>query len=343
MSLRNLRHLWIVLFATLLTAQSLQVETHTLKNGMKILIHEDHSIPNVALYIFYKIGSRNEKPGTTGLSHFFEHMMFNGAKKYGPGSFDRVMEDNGGSNNAYTTNDVTVYQDWFPTSALDLIFDLEADRIRDLSFDPKMVESERGVVASERRTSVENNNFGLLDEQMTATAFLAHPYHWPVVGWMSDIQSWTIDDLKAHFRMGYAPNNAVMVVAGAVRTKEFLALAEKYIEPIPQHDPPPPLRTKEPEQTGERRIRLEKPAQLPIVEAGWHIPETAHPDYYPLKVMETILLNGQSSRLYQRLVDKDQLAVFVQGGSSFAFDPTLFQVTAQPREKGRSLPDRTGD
>jgi len=333
MNLRNLRNLWIVLFATLLTAQSLQVETHTLKNGMKILIHEDHSIPNVALYIFYKIGSRNEKPGTTGLSHFFEHMMFNGAKKYGPGSFDRVMEDNGGSNNAYTTNDVTVYQDWFPASALDLIFDLEADRIRDLSFDPKMVESERGVVASERRTSVENNNFGLLDEQMTATAYLAHPYHWPVVGWMSDIQSWTIDDLKAHFRMGYAPNNAVMVVAGAVRTKEFLALAEKYIEPIPQHDPPPPLRTKEPEQTGERRIRLEKPAQLPIVAAGWHIPETAHADYYALKVLETILLTGQSSRLYQRLVDKDQLAIFVQGGSSFAFDPTLFQITSQPREK----------
>jgi zinc protease len=196
-----------------------------------------------------------------------------------------------------------------------------------------MVESERGVVASERRTSVENNNFGLLDEQMTATAFLAHPYHWPVVGWMSDIQSWTIDDLKAHFAMGYAPNNAVMVVAGDVRPKEFIALAEKYIEPIPQHDPPPPLRTKEPEQTGERRLRLEKPAQLPIVEAGWHIPETAHPDYYPLKILETILLTGQSSRLYQRLVDKDQLAIAVQGGSSFAFDPTLFQITAQPREK----------
>ena len=184
--MKHLRHLWIVLLClSLYGQQTFPVETHTLKNGMKILIHEDHSIPNVALYIFYKIGSRNEKPGTTGLSHFFEHMMFNGAKKYGPGSFDRVMEDNGGSNNAYTTNDVTVYQDWFPTPALELIFDLEADRIRDLNFDPKMVDSERGVVASERRTSVENNNFGLLDEQMTATAFLAHPYHWPVVGWMS--------------------------------------------------------------------------------------------------------------------------------------------------------------
>ncbi|HMB26596.1 MAG TPA: insulinase family protein, partial [Blastocatellia bacterium] len=119
-------------------AQELQIKTHTLKNGMKIIVDEDHSIPNVALYIFYRIGSRNERPGTTGLSHFFEHMMFNGAKKYGPKQFDVVMEANGGSNNAYTTRDLTVYQDWFPRSALDLIFDLEADRIADLSFDPKV-------------------------------------------------------------------------------------------------------------------------------------------------------------------------------------------------------------
>src|SRR5512140_1057037 len=136
----------------LLAAQTLSfpVETHTLKNGMKVLIHEEHSIPNVALYIFYKIGSRNERPGATGLSHFFEHMMFNGAKKYGPKQFDVVMEAAGGANNAYTSEDVTAYMDWCPVSALPLIFDLEADRIAHLSFDPKMVESERGVIISER-------------------------------------------------------------------------------------------------------------------------------------------------------------------------------------------------
>ncbi len=128
----------------------------------------DHSIPNVALYIFYRIGSRNERPGTTGLSHFFEHMMFNGAKKYGPGELDKVMEANGGSNNAYTTQNVTVYQDWFPRSALSLIYDIESDRIRDLTFDPKKIASEREVVASERRLSVDNDNFGLLDEQLWA-------------------------------------------------------------------------------------------------------------------------------------------------------------------------------
>src|SRR5512140_2181960 len=188
-----------------LLAQKAEVKTTTLANGMKILVQEDHSIPNVALYTFYRIGSRNERVGTTGISHFFEHMMFNGAKKYGFGQFDKTMEAQGGSNNAYTSQDVTAYQDWFPASMLPLIFDLEADRIRDLSFDPKIVESERGVVASERRSSVDNNNFGILREQLWAAAFTAHPYHWPVVGWMTDIENWKMEDLKRHFAMGYSP------------------------------------------------------------------------------------------------------------------------------------------
>src|SRR6476661_5688262 len=167
-------------------SQEFPVSTRTLKNGMKVLVQPDHSIPNIALYIFYRIGSRNEHPGTTGLSHFFEHMMFNGAKKYGPGDLDKAMEANGAANNAYTTENTTVYQDWFPRSALNRIFDIEADRIQYLSFDPKKIESERGVVASERRTSVDASNFGILNEQLSATAFTAHPYQWPVVGWMSD-------------------------------------------------------------------------------------------------------------------------------------------------------------
>src|ERR1700748_120249 len=158
--------------ATMARAQQQQefaVATRTLRNGMKVLVQSDHSIPNVALYIFYRIGSRNERPGTTGISHFFEHMMFNGAKKYGPGELDKVMESNGGSNNAYTTQNVTVYQDWFPRSAMPLIFDIEADRIQNLNFDPAKIESERGVVASERRTSVDNENAGVLGEQLWAT------------------------------------------------------------------------------------------------------------------------------------------------------------------------------
>lgn len=313
------------------SAQGFDVKTHTLKNGMKILVQEDHSIPNVALYIFYRIGSRNERPGTTGISHFFEHMMFNGAKKYGPGEFDRVMEANGGSNNAYTSQNVTVYQDWFPRSALDLIFDLEADRIRDLNIVPEIVESERGVIASERRNGVDANNAAILNEQLWATAYTAHPYQWPVVGWMSDIESWTIDDLRTHFKTGYSPSNATMVVTGDVTLDEIVKLAEKYIEPIPASPPPPPVLTREPEQLGERRIVVKKFAQLPALQIAYHVPATSDPDYYPLQVLETVLFSGQSSRMYRRLVDRDQTALSVAGGTDVSFDPTLFEISAQPK------------
>src|ERR1700693_2911585 len=313
-------------------AQEFPVQTKTLKNGMKVLVQSDHSIPNVALYIFYRIGSRNEHPGTTGLSHFFEHMMFNGAKKYGPGDLDKVMEANGASNNAYTTANVTVYQDWFPRSALNLIFDIEADRIQYLSFDPKKIASEREVVASERRTSVDANNSGILDEQLKATAFIAHPYQWPVVGWMSDIEHWTMDDLKHHFEMGYAPNNATMVVVGDASPEEIFALCEKFIEPIPTHAPPPPVTTIEPAQLGERRLVVRKPAQLPLLIAGYHIPQTNHPDFYALNILRTVLFQGESSRMYQRLVDQDQIALDVSAYAEPAFDPTIVEVVAQPKQ-----------
>ena len=313
-------------------AQQFPVAARTLKNGMKVLVQTDHSIPNVALYIFYRIGSRNEHPGTTGLSHFFEHMMFNGAKKYGPGELDKAMEANGGANNAYTTENVTVYQDWFPRSALNLIFDIEADRIQYLSFDAKKIESERGVVASERRTSVDADNGGILDEQLQATAFIAHPYQWPVVGWMSDIEHWTMEDLKHHFAMGYAPNNATMVVVGDVTAEEIFQLCEKYIEPIPQHQPPPPVTTVEPEQMGERRLVVRKPAELPLLRIAYHVPKTDSPDFYALNILRTVLTQGESSRMYRRLVDQDQIALDVGLSMSSAFDPTMAVVSVQPKQ-----------
>lgn len=319
-----------------IAAQTLEVRTHKLKNGMKILVHEDHSIPSVALYIFYRIGSRNERPGTTGLSHFFEHMMFNGARKYGPKQFDITMENAGGSNNAYTSNDVTVYQDWFPASALELVFELEADRITDLAFDPKVIESERGVVASERRASVDADNAGLLYEQLFATAYTAHPYQWPVVGWMVDIENWKLEDLRRHFEMGYSPSNATMVVAGAVRFDDVVRLATAHLERIPSREPPPPVTTREPEQLGERRVRVSKFAQLPMLLVAYHVPESANRDYYALRVLEKMLLFGRSSRLYQRLVDRDQLAIEVSGQLSLAIDPTLFVIGVQPKQGIRS-------
>jgi zinc protease len=323
----------IFLLPALLFAQAIpDIKTYQLKNGMKILVEEDHSIPNIAMYFFYRIGSRNEHPGTTGLSHFFEHMMFNGAKKYGPKQLDVVMEAAGGSNNAYTARDVTVYQDWFPRSAMELIFDMEADRIENLSFDPKMIESERGVVASERRTSVENDNYGKVDEQLWATAFIAHPYQWPVLGWMSDIESWTMEDLKNHFRMGYSPNNGTMVVVGDVKGEEILKLAQKFLERIPSHETPPPVKTKEPQQEGERRAVVKKFAQLPIVVIGYHVPQTNNSDFYAMQILLTILRTGESSKLYQRIIDHDQTAIDVGGYLPFSFDPTLMIFYAQPKQ-----------
>jgi zinc protease len=312
--------------------QDYPVSTRMLKNGMKVLVQTDHSIPNVALYIFYRIGSRNERPGTTGLSHFFEHMMFNGAKKYGPGDLDKVMEANGGSNNAYTTRDVTVYQDWFPRSALPLIYDIESDRMRDLNFDPQKVKSEREVVASERRLSVENENGGVLDEQLWATSYIAHPYQWPVIGWMSDIEHWTMEDLKHHFEMGYSPNNATMVVVGDVSAEEIFKLCETYIEPIPTHPPPPAVTTVEPQQTGERRLVVRKQAELPLLMLGYHVPRSNNPDFYALNILRTILFQGESSRMYQRLVDKDQIALDVSSAVEPSFDPSMVEVVAQPKQ-----------
>ncbi len=304
------------------------VKTFTLKNGMKFLIVEDNSIPNANMYLFYRVGSRNEYQGITGLSHFFEHMMFNGAKKYGPKEFDRKMEFNGGANNAYTTENVTVYTDWFPSSATEVIFDLEADRIASLSIDPKMVESERGVVLSERSTGLENSPWNLLGQSVQAQAFQEHPYHWPVIGYEDDMKNWKQGDLERYFKTYYAPNNCVVVVSGSVKFDEIKKLAEKYIEPIPAQPAPPKINTVEPPQTGERRVMVQKDVATPYLNIVYHTPESKHEDYYALTLLSDILSSGKSSRLYNALVDKKQLATqtFTDFGQSF--DPYLFGVYA---------------
>ena len=304
------------------------VQTFTLKNGMKFMVLEDHSIPNANFYTFWKVGSRNEVHGITGLSHFFEHMMFNGAKKYGPKQFDRVMEANGGSNNAYTTQNTTVYTDWFQRDALETIFDLEADRIRDLAIDPKMVESERGVVLSERSTGLENSNYRVISELVQATAFIEHPYMFPVIGFESDIKKWTQADLERYFKTYYSPNNAVTVVVGDVTTAQVKALAQKYIEPIPAQKLPDSLRTVEPPQNGERRVTTYKDVATPNILLAYHTPATRHPDYYALDLLSGILSLGNSSRLVKSLVLDSTIAsrAFTNFGESF--DPSLFTIYA---------------
>lgn len=310
------------------------VKSFTLKNGMKIIVLEDHSIPNANMYLFWKVGSRNEYPGITGLSHFFEHMMFNGAKKYGPKQFDRVMEAAGGANNAYTTENITAYTDWFPSSSLEKIFDLEADRIENLAIDKKMVDSERGVVTSERTTGLENSNFRLLHEEVKGSAFRAHPYSWGVIGHQSDIDNWTMQDLVDYHKTYYAPNNAVVVIVGDVKINQVKRLARKYFAPIKAQPAPRKIHTVEPKQKGERRVYVQKPSVSSAnILFAYHVPETKHKDYYPLSMLSSILADGESSRLYRSLVDEQQVATDVFTYMPDSFDPNLFYIYATAADK----------
>ncbi|EMR01710.1 M16 family metallopeptidase [Cesiribacter andamanensis] len=328
--MRKLVLLGLLCCATLAQAQNTpdDVKTFTLDNGMKVLVLEDHSIPNANMYLFWKVGSRNEYPGITGLSHFFEHMMFNGSKKYGPKEFDRTMEAAGGSNNAYTTENVTVYTNWFPSSSMETIFDLEADRIASLDLNDEMIESERGVVLSERSTSLENSNWSKLHDHLKGAAFLAHPYRWTVIGYESDIKNWTKEDLQRYFETYYAPNNAVVVIVGAVKLEEVKRLARQYFGPIPAAEPPRPVHTVEPAQEGERRVLVHKSVSTPKLMMGWHTPSTSHQDYYALDLLNSILSSGNSSRLYKALVDERQLATSVFSYVPESFDPNLMYLYA---------------
>ncbi|WP_024481211.1 M16 family metallopeptidase [Cellulophaga baltica] len=331
-------------FAVVLHSQSKveDVKNFILSNGMKIMVLEDHSIPNANMYLFWKVGSRNEYPGITGLSHFFEHMMFNGSKKYGPKMFDRTMEAAGGSNNAYTTENITVYTDWFPSEAMEVIFDLESDRIENLVLDPKMVESERGVVLSERSTGLENSNFRNISDAVKGSAFMAHPYRWSVIGYESDIKNWTIDDLQTYFDTYYAPNNAVVVISGDVSLEKVKKMAKQYLEPIKAQPEPRKVHTVEPEQRGEKRVMVHKNVSTPNVLIAYHVPETKHEDYYALDLLSAVLSSGKSSKLYSKLVNGSQLATNIFTYLPESFDPNLFyvfgianqEVSADNLEKG---------
>jgi zinc protease len=307
------------------------VKVHKLDNGLKILLLEDHDIPNIALYTFFHVGSRNERPGLTGVSHFIEHMMFNGTQKFGPGEFDRKMEFSGGANNAFTSDDMTGYTNWFPASALEPMMEMEADRMQGLLLDPQVLESERGVIASERRNSVENNNDAILSENVRATAIMAHPYHWDVIGWMSDIQGWKRDEVMSYYRTYYSPNNAVLIIVGDFDGAKALALVKKYYEKIPAGPPPPAVTTAEPPQMGKKTVTISKEAQAPSFEMVYHAPNCTSPDFYPLSVLDLVLMNGQSSRLYKRLVRDEQLAISVGGGINETIDPQLFTFYVKPR------------
>jgi zinc protease len=305
-----------------------QVHSHTLENGLRLLIWPDPHIPNIAFYNWVHVGSRNESTGSTGLAHFFEHMMFNGTRHRAQGEFDRLMEASGASNNAYTSQDVTVYQAWFPRAALPLVLELESDRMTHLSFAPAVVENERQIVYSERRLRVDDSNAATLEEQVQATALLAHPYRNPVIGWPSDILSWTLADLQRFYRTYYAPNNCTVVLAGDVELAPALALAQRFLGAIPPGPAPPPVVTREPLQQGERRLRLQRPGQSPLVHYAYQALSASDPLEPALNVLQTVLLGGDASRLNRALVEEGKLAVAVGGGWPQGFDPNLFYIQA---------------
>lgn len=309
-----------------------EIRAYTLDNGLRIIVWPDHDIPNVAMYNFVRAGGRNEYPGITGLSHFFEHMMFNGTERREQGEFDEVMEAAGGANNAYTSEDLTVYMDWFPRAALDTIFDLEGDRLENLAIDPEVVESERGVVYSERRTRIDNNDTGRLFEQVQATAFIAHPYQFPVIGWPSDIENWALEDLESYFQTYYAPNNLTMVFSGDVSAEEIFVLAEKYFGSIPSQAPPPGVRTTEPAQQGVRRLSITGDSETPLLHLAFHAGSATDPDTLSLSVLLYILSSGNSSRLHQLLVEEQQVALDVGSFQMEGIDPGLayFYLTLPP-------------
>ncbi len=304
------------------------VRSAALDNGLQVIVWPDHNIPNVALYNWVHVGSRNEGVGTTGLAHFFEHMMFNGTARHPQGDFDRLMEARGGSNNAYTSQDVTVYQDWFPSSALELVMELEGDRLANLELVPAVVENERKVVYSERRLRVDDSNAASLEEQVQALAFLAHPYRIPTIGWPSDILSWTMADLQSFYRTYYAPNNCTLVLVGDVEPQQALSLAQRCFGTLPRGAPAPLVRTREPPQQGERRLMLPRPGQNPLVQYAYHAIAAADPREPALNLLQTILVGGDASRLNRALVEEQRLAVAIGGGWPQGFDANLFHLQA---------------
>ena len=333
---------FLTLAAPLVQAAALTVTTKvpdairetTLANGMKVVVWTDRDIPNVALYNWVRVGSRNEAPGITGLAHFFEHMMFNGTATRAQGEFDREMEARGGSNNAFTSDDVTVYQDWFPRSALQLIFELESDRLANLAFKKEVIESERNVVYSERRLRVDDNNQGYLFEQVQSTAFVAHPYQIPTLGWPSDIQNWRMEDLQKFFKTYYAPNNCTLILVGAVEPEEVFALARQYLEPIPRQAPPLPVLTREPEQLGEKRVTVARRAQTPLLQFAYKTPAASDAKGPAINLLQTILTQGDASRLHRLLVEDKKLAIDVSGYWHEGFDPSLLHFFVTLPEGG---------
>lgn len=304
---------------------------HRLANGLCILVGEVHSLPIVSYQVHFAAGSRYERPGITGITHLFEHMMFKGTQQVGPEEFSRIIQANGGTLNAFTTTDNTSYYENLPADKLELAVRLEADRLENLRLAPETLEPEREVVRSERKLRAVNSPFGLLIEQLFALAYEQHPYRWPVIGWDHDLKNLTLEDCREFYRVHYSPNNAVAVVMGDVVADEVFRTVERYYGHIPSQPRPRLAIPGEKPQRGEKRAVFKKVSQVAAFFAGFHIPGITHPDLFPLQILCTALSVGRSSRFFEKF-EKPGKAVEARAEVGyppfFTMDPGLLQIYA---------------
>ncbi|MGE5304119.1 MAG: M16 family metallopeptidase [Alphaproteobacteria bacterium] len=306
------------------------VREFVLENGLKVLLLEDHKSPAVTFQVWYRVGSRNEKDGKSGLSHFLEHMMFKGTPKVKPEEYSQIIAKNGGRSNAFTTPDVTVY---FATMSRDKIgteIELEADRMVHASLGDAYFEPEKKVIQEERRLRTDDNPASALSEVTNAVAYMVHPYRRPVVGWMEDIANLTRQDLVDYYKVYYEPNNAYIVVTGDFATHEILPRIKAAFQKIPRGAVPPKMAVEELPQHGERRIILKREAELPFILLFYHAPNLKSADSYALDLLSVVLAGGRSSRLYQDLVYQKRAVRSIDADyNGLSIDPGGFTVTAQ--------------
>jgi len=298
-----------------------------LKNGLRVIVSEDHTAPVFSIAITYNVGSRNERPGRTGFAHLFEHMMFKGSPNVGTGEHFTLVFNNGGDMNGSTSKDRTNYYERMPANQLDLVLYLESDRMRALDINKTNLDNQIGTVSEERKQGVDNQPYGRTSEAVDDLAYTNFGYKHSVIGSLADLAAATVDDVAAFFRTYYAPNNAVLAIVGDVRTDECLAKIRKYFESIPQQQPPPAVDTAEPPQTAERRLTIDDPlARLARIDIVYHVPPSLTPDADALSVLGTILSSGRSSRFYESIVRQKQLASGVTASAAESRGPGLFRV-----------------
>src|SRR5215470_6959645 len=308
-------------------AQTVKFTEHKLKNGLRVILSEDHSAPTYSISVVYNVGSRDEKKGRTGFAHLFEHMMFQGSENVGKGEHFVLIENNGGGMNGSTNTDRTEYHETLPANQIDLGLFLESDRMRSLAITQANLDNQRETVKEERRQRYDNQPYGQTFDTLFEVAYDDFPYKHSTIGSMDDLNAASVKDVADFFKTYYAPNNAVLTLVGDFKSSDILAKIEKYFGNIPAQAPPPSPDMTEPKQTAERRKTIEDPlAQIPRIDMPWKIPQGNTPDWYALYVLGEILSTGQSSRFYQTLVREKQVVLQEGAGPFERRGPSLFIV-----------------